>query len=377
MNEKNRLLYMLLFKIAGLIMAVGLVIVGITLCFVGFDFGKLSTRSDEEFEMHNEKVSFNEVDLIHIDTVTDAIEISVADGDDILLEYSTSQYRDYEFSVKNGALHLKEKQLLKRKWFFFNIDFGPASSDYYPHVELKIPRRYLGDLKLETNTGWIDTADINLSGTFEAAASTGSLTLTNFSAKEASLAVTTGHIYLTSVSSDGNMLCTSTTGHIELDHVNTGGDLVCTATTGRIYVGDTSVSGSATATANTGKVSLINVEAETFINCTTTTGNIELGDIKVPTLGARCTTGKISGENLDVQTSSFDANTGSIDISMPGSERDYNISTNTNTGSIEINDEKAASGKYISQTSAPNSITASTTTGSIYIDFADYLGSDD
>lgn len=377
MNEKNRLLYMLLFKIAGLVIAAGLVIVGITLCFVGFDFGKLSTRSDEEFEMHNEKVSFSDVELINIDTITDGIDVSVADGDDILLEYSTSQYRDYEFSVKNGTLLLKEKQLQKHKWFFFNIDFGPAGSDYYAHVELKIPRRYLGDLKLETNTGWIDTADINLSGTFEAAASTGSLTLTDFSAKEASLAVTTGHIYLTSVSSDGNMLCTSTTGHIELDQVNAGGDLGCTATTGRISVTDTYAHGSATATANTGKVSLIDLEAETFIVCTTTTGNIELEDIKVPTLNARCTTGRISGENLDIQNSSFETNTGGIDISMPGSERDYNISTNTNTGSIEINDEKVANGKYVSQTSAPNSITASTTTGSIYIDFEDYLGNDD
>lgn len=360
---------MLLFKIAGLIIAVGLVIVGITLCFVGFDFGKLSTRSDEEFEMHNEKVSFSDVKLINIDTITDGIDVSVADGDDILLEYSTSQYRDYEFSVKNGTLLLKEKQLQKHKWFFFNIDFGPASSDYYAHVELKIPRRYLGDLKLETNTGWIDTADINLSGTFEAAASTGSLTFTDFSAKDVSITVTTGHIYLTNASSDGNMLCGSTTGHIELDNVTSGGNLSCTSTTGYISVTDSSASGKANATANTGKVSLTNFEAEDFISCTTTTGNIVLDSVKVPTLQAKCTTGKISGESLEVKSSTFEANTGNINVLMTGSESDYNINADTNTGSININGEKTSKDGYISKISAPNSITASTTTGSIHIDF--------
>ncbi len=311
-----------------LLVACALVLCGAVICVcafaaVDFDMFRLSTPEDATREWHLETVPSEGIERIRVSASVDSIRVCSSGSDEINVTYYTSQYGSYELKNENGELSLEYIHLKNKKWYeYLTVDFSSLYSDNIS-VEIGIPAGYSGDVQIEATTGDMDLVNLELEGPLSARCTTGSIEIYDVSAASVEASVTTGDM--------------------ELDRVTTFSDI--------------SVS------YQTGEARLENVLSGGTIQVRGTTGDIDLYIIEANSITAECTTGCIGAYDISAADTYLKATTGEIIATMRGVAEDYTVSTSATLGEIVVADGGRANGE--------KRVCAETTTGEIYIGFAD------
>ena len=304
--------------IGGIILAVGLVIGLIGLALSHFSFKGLS--SDQSVtNTYDVSESF---DQISIDVDTDDIEfLPAADGKcRVVCQESEKIYHKVFVSGKTLTIQLVNN----RSWTDF---FGFESYK----ITVYLPGKTYAALVIEASTGDITLpADFSFD-TLRISASTGDINCAA-SAEKTEIALDTGDISLSGISSDEITLST-TTGHISVSSVTCSGVLSTKVDTGKTVLKDVSCE-SFVSTGTTGRLSMTNVIVKESIAIERSTGDITFDGCDADTIKVKTSTGDVSGTLLTEKIFFTETSTG--DIHVPKSMTGGACEITTDTGDIEI-----------------------------------------
>ncbi len=211
------------------IVAFVLIICGLGFAFLGliisgFDFGKLVGDGKS---VTNEHEISETVTAIEIDTSTADISFAKAADGKVKVVCTESEKRQHEVTVQNGTLMIKEKST--KKWFeYIGVFSGFGSKKkiviYLPEKKAEGAARKLSketayevdSMKIDTSTGDLDLADINVKGELSISVSTGEVKLTNVTADKLTVDSSTGNVVMADTEIRGAMKVDTSTGDVKI-----------------------------------------------------------------------------------------------------------------------------------------------------------------
>lgn len=272
--------------IAGVLMAVGLIVFTVGLGIAGFDFEKLRTNSMET-NTHVIQMSFSG---IRLDTSTaDITFLPAEDGKAAVVCYEESKLK-HTVQVEDDVLMIAETS--NRKWYdHIGIHFGtPSVKVYLPegaYQQLQVVAS-TGDLTMPENFRFTEasvtmsTGDVlwkaDVAETLKLQVSTGRVTAKNIRSETLDVTTTTGKVKLENVVVTGAVNIHVDTGDVTLDRVD-GAELYIKSNTGdvtgsllsdKIFITETS----------TGKILVPDCVTGGKCKVHTSTGDIRLEVIK-------------------------------------------------------------------------------------------------
>ena len=290
--------------VAGIILlALGLVLGGVSFARMGFRFDGLRTESFETRTLELEE----EFRSIRIQGDTEHIRIQHTMYPTLektpRLEYRENEKQRHEITVEDGTLMIRSVD--ERKWYERVSVLGE------PRVlTLYLPEDDYGDLTIESSTG--------------------SIRITGFRFEQIRIKCDTGYVHCDA--SAERMEIVTHTGDIQLSNLSAE-QITANVSTGRVQLyrvtcGDLSTKGS------TGKVFFEQVVAENSISIRRSTGDVKLTACDAPDIRIETDTGDVTGTLRSGKTFKTKTDTGKVQVpdNVPGGACEIR----TDTGDIII-----------------------------------------
>lgn len=311
-----------------LIIAAGLVVVGLALCAVGLALatGSLSWQGLSKQLTTNETVISEEISILDLNTSVSDVEILPAtDGITKVVCYENPE-RPHEIFAENGKLTVRDTPV---KWYETITIFGIGSYD--PKLTV-----YLADTELESLTVNSSTGDVRVAkqislGSATISATTADVSLASSVANTLSVSVTTGDIFLTDASC-GDAIISCTTGKISLNNVRAKA-LTMKSSTGTIEASSVTCQSIFTES-TTGDQSYRSLIVAEGLTMESGTGDIMLDGCDAAEAKINATTGDVTGRFLTDKI--FFPNTTTGDVNVPRSMTGGPCEITTTTGDIEF-----------------------------------------
>lgn len=308
--------------IATALTVAGLIMFGVIMTMLKWDFTKLST---DEFETNTYTVS-EPYGSVSVNTVTaDVTFIPSENGETKVVCYEEVKVT-HSVTVKDDTLVIEVND--QRKWYdHIGIHFTQ------PKLTVYLPAGEYGALSVKLTTGDIMVPQELRLDSMSISATTGDIKSSALVAGVAQLKTTTGDIAVENCSI-GALDMTVTTGDISVSAVTCEGKLQLNVGTGDAKLTDTSCK-SLISDGTTGDLYLKNVIAVERFTIERTTGNIKLERCDAAELYVNTTTGDVTGSLLSEKIFIANATTG--DVRVPESVSGGKCKITTTTGDILIN----------------------------------------
>lgn len=309
-----------------LVIAAGLIFLGITVVIVGFsmsgfDIKKLTTDP----EVTNYVTIDQDFDSIRVDATTADLKILPSTDGKCKIDLVERKNLYFMPSVENGTLTVNEVD--DRKWYeHIGISWGNMS------ITLYLPKEQYNSLTVELTTG---KAEIDSAFEFckvDVKATTGSVKCEAKVTESLAIKCTTGLIYVSGAEVDTLSLKAST-GAIELCK-STCRTLEVEATTGSIKLSEVSGTGDFDVEATTGKISLSDVVTEGDLTIEADTGDVTFKRCDAANLSITTDTGDVEGSLLTSKVFFYETDTGDVDL--PRTTEGGKCNIETDTGDITI-----------------------------------------
>lgn len=309
------------------LLAAGAVLLGAGLALGGFSQLKRESAADVRTATYDAGV----VTALRIEGIAADVRVEKADGDAVEVTYFEGAREGVEVKLENGILTLKEY-------------WGHSWRDYIRFmwrdarkIVVRVPGE-LGGAAIFSTSGDVALADVPVandltmgttSGDVEACGRAGSLKMTS----------TSGALAAREMEIADGLTAGTTSGDIVLAGLSVGADLKATSTSGGISVSETDAQ-SFTLGSVSGDIRLSGARAakgEGNLSATTTSGGITLTDVSA----AAYSFGTVSGDLTGV---------------LPGSVRDYTITTGTVSGDNALPAESYGGRRTIKATTTSGDI---------------------
>ncbi|MBQ9513975.1 MAG: DUF4097 family beta strand repeat protein [Clostridia bacterium] len=260
---------------------------------------------------------------ITIDVATTDVYFKVSEDGKTKMVAEEAENEKHTVQIIDGVLTITRED--NKKWYEKMFDFGSGAklTLYLPNANdfadlnikvstgnVAVEKGFIFDnIVLDGSTGNTDIKAV-VKGNIGATASTGDISISETTCKTATIKVSTGKVFLSSVSIDEDLAISSSTGNITLNEL-TCINLALSVSTGNISLTETVASGKFTASASTGNITFNNFDAET-IKITASTGSVR-GSIKTDK-NFYCTsdTGRVSVPKTDGGLCDIKVSTGDI-----------------------------------------------------------------
>ena len=303
---------------ASALIAFGLLLFALTMCFAGWDFEKLETKKYVT-TTHEITEAFEDIQIRVYSA--DVVFLPAEDGNCRVI-CNEREDEGYAVSVTDGTLNISAPR--ERKWHIGVAFDSDRITVYLPETE------YVS-LAIENETGDVIIpgsfrfADMNLSvstGDIRSEAEAGDVRITS----------STGSICVENTTV-GSLNLTTSTGKVTVKNLTCAGDLKVGVSVGKIDLTDITCK-NMSSTGSTGDVSLCNVVASETLLVVRSTGDITFRDCDAAEVYARANTGYIEGNFLTDKTFLAKSDTGSIDV--PKTATGGKCELITRTGHIRI-----------------------------------------
>lgn len=267
--------------------------------------------ADKNVERKSYETKYENEGLL-VNSFADDVEISVIDGDNVVIDYYESDKIKREISVDEGVIAFKTKA--ERSFFDVNL---PGVKDL--DLKIGLPKTFSGKVTVKGSVGEVD------------------LSFGDLEIAELNVSLTTGDVELLNANVNGKAYIETSAGGIDIKGLNAK-NVEFKATTGSIE-SERVVAENVKVKITTGSLKKFNAECDTF-RAETTTGGVKF---------------EVSAKDIFVKTT-----TGSINGRVKGKVDDYTVTTSTTTGSCNLTDRVGVTEKKLE---------ARATTGSIKIEF--------
>ncbi|MDD2429817.1 MAG: DUF4097 family beta strand repeat-containing protein [Eubacteriales bacterium] len=214
-------------KMAGVMLAAGLVLLS------GM---RAASARELVYDKKDYTVSAAGIQEIRIKARNMPLEVTAVQGDEILINYYTSDEDPYEVSLDGGVLTLKYK----------NDDFFGISSWFSgalnvidntnPKVQVFVPQAYAGMFMLDTSNASVNMSDLTQSGDVHIETSNGRIEVKNVAAPLVEAHTSNGAVTLDEVSVSGAIDMKSSNGALTAGAVNARDKLRMETSNGRIVL---------------------------------------------------------------------------------------------------------------------------------------------
>ncbi len=303
---------------ASALVAFGLLLFVLTMCFAGWNFKKLETETYVT-ATHEITEAFEDIQ-IRVD-IADVTFLPAEDGNCRVVCYER-EGAGYAVSVTDNTLHISAEE--EWKWHI-GVAFD---SD---RITVYLPGTEYASLAIENETGDITIpggfrfADMNLS------VSTGKIR-SEAEAGDARITSSTGDVCVENTAI-GSLNLSTSTGKVTVKNVTCMGDVKVDVSVGKSDLTDVSCK-NLVSRGSTGDVSLRNVVASETLSVVRSTGDITFRDCDASEVYAEASTGNIEGNFLTDKTFLAKSDTGSIDV--PNTATGGKCELITDTGHIRI-----------------------------------------
>ena len=247
---------------------------------------------------------FAEKDIKSITTDLSISDVSIKVGESakVICKESEKNHHEVVFIEDNNTLSINFS--MNKKWYSFVDLFQPKFA-----VEIYLPAGTYETLNIKTSTGNFDVATgftfasikkegstgevnvkANVTNKIYVKQSTGDISLCDMKAGEVELDTSTGKLDLANVEVIGNVKLKASTGAVKAKNV-TCADLSVETSTGDIDLTNTVASGKASVKASTGDITLKGFDAAE-VELSTSTGDIEAEFLTIKNVDASDTTDK-------------------------------------------------------------------------------------
>ena len=298
MKRKTKWMLTLAFVSLGL----GLLLCGVGLAQMGFDFTKLNTEAYVE----NTYTVTDLFENICIDTDVADVRLLPTEGKECKIVCHETEKVTYAVTVENGTLRIELQDA--RKWYehigiFF---FGERSLTVY------LPQTELNSLQLTA-----DTADVEVTKDFsfvsaQISTDTGDVSWYASTSKSLSISTDTGDVWV-EMPEAGEVTLKTDTGHLRVSSVR------CQALH---------------AQSSTGDISFTNVLVSGALTAKCSTGDVRFADTDAATIDVKTSTGDVTGTLRSAKQ--FDADSSTGDIHVPKTTTGGSCKIRTSTGDIRI-----------------------------------------
>ena len=273
-----------LWIIAAITAAVGIIIFVITMTALSWDFSRLSTI---EFETSAYDITDSFDDVRILVNTSDVTVLPAEDGKTSVVVYEHTKVR-HEVSVEDGSLKISFVDT--RSWYDF-IGFSFTS----PSVTVYLPEERLGMLTVKGSTGKVEIAKDVAFNAIGVSVTTGDVQCFA-SASNIDLKTTTGDVYLSGASA--NILSiSSTTGDITAQELSVKGSLNATVSTGAASLSDVEC-GSFAFTGGTGDITMTRLISNGALSCVLSTGDVIFDHSDAEEIAVTTSTGDVTGTLL-------------------------------------------------------------------------------
>jgi len=289
--------------VAATLIALGGIVFTVTMAYLDWDFSKVGTV---KYETNTHKICEDFSD-ISIRTSTADIQFLPSEDGTCDVICHEAEKRIHSVSVKDGVLTIDETDT--RKWH----DYIEFFSFQTPKITIRLPKNVYGSLTIKQSTGDLQLTERITFGNVSITASTGDVLVSDVSAEEMKISVSTGHITVRSVTCEKGFSATVSTGDTELT------DLTC-----RSFCSE----------GDTGDITLKNVIASEKLSIERDTGDVILDRCDAAQIYITTDTGDVKGTLLSGKV--FHAHTDTGHVRVPEDTAGGKCEVETDTGDIAI-----------------------------------------
>lgn len=332
-----------------LIVASSLVGIGILSLCISFALGgvDLMFKPSYDVEVKAMTATFDEVNIININDVSNNVKIIKSADNHVKVKYSISE--DYNYYIKqiDDTLYIEYNEL--REWynniFRFNFNF------YGYDLVVEVPEKTLAELNVKCTSGSIDADSINSLvttlktssgsidvggnvGVLSATATSGSIDLNSDTVADSVTVKTTSGKLTVSGNVKGDVIVDNTSGGIEVSN------LLCTkadlhTTSGRIKSENVKAS-DVKADSVSGRIAFDDVICTGDMNLAATSGSIELNSVDAANYDINTRSGSIKAEILSPKLYNVKSTSGSEKTPELDADATGVLSAKATSGSIKI-----------------------------------------
>lgn len=281
-----------------------------------------TTKNDPVYEEKYYSIAVSEIDKIDLDMYSDNITIKPGDGDEIEITYwDEAEEPKIQISERNGTLLIDKKSSGTFHLFYiptFQDLFDAMDEDNAHEMTITVPQSYVGEYDLDISSGSIYMSELTVEGEVIVYGTSGSITIEDVECMQDIRAdITSGFLKLQNVEAQGDYKSYLTSGNTQLEDMTVAGDFEVNFTSGSINVTNVDVEGDATFENTSGGVSCDGFSAkEVYLNATS--GDYDLIQVAVE-----------EGIYLD-------ATSGDFTISLSDKMENYSIDTDLTSGSCNL-----------------------------------------
>ena len=318
-----------LLTTAGILVAAGVLFLGISVYWLLHTEQKESHQTDMEYEEHICTVA-EEVTAIKVRLDAEQVEIRPSEGDEMSVTYyEKADDEEYRITSGNGMLRIERKQTPFALWVLPDMTrmFGIQEKNAHP-VILYVPENYQGSYDLGISSGSITMQDVWIRDELRIEGTSGNVTCKNIICdKDVSTDLTSGTLQINDMTVKGDCRFGLTSGNSFINEAAMEGDLEMTMTSGDSSIQDLDVAGTfrydiTSGTCNVDQLAVNRMEIEM------TSGKADLNDCAIH-------------EGVDVNMTP-----GNLTLRLKDSENDYSVLTEVTSGSCNLSD-RIGGDKYI------------------------------
>ena len=294
-------------SIASILVAAGLVLMGVAFMLSGGDITKLNTQNLTYTEKRAE-FDASKFSLMSLKDSNNSVKLLPSPDNKIYITYYESEKTHYAFDQSQAGA-LKITYVSDFHWFdLVGITFLSTDTT----VVIEIPQNTDMELDIKTSNGGISVNDLTMKKPLSFKSSNGKITLAN-------------------ISTDDKIYAKTSNSKITFSEVSCGG--------GELETSD-------------GKIELVNASFYGDVNGKTSNGNILLTDVScMDRIEMRTSNSPIEFSNLDCGYTDLETSNGRISGTVAGKHGDYNFTTKTSNGNISVPDSEPGGKTFIAKTS--------------------------
>lgn len=308
---------------AVVLLVAGVLICGISIGIMGFDFGKLSTVT---YVTNTYDVSDRFQNITINGDTENILFVSAEDGKCRVVCFEEENDL-HNVRVEDQTLTIDRKD---KKGFRWNIGVATES----PSITMYLPEKVFKQLSIESDTGDVAIPKEFSFDMINADLDTGDMSCLASAEGDIRIRTNTGLISLKDVTAAG-MLFSSDTGKMKLSDVKISGDLEIQEDTGKVILENVTCR-NFTSDGDTGSLVMTNVTASGEFNLDRNTGDIEFHGCDAETIHVETDTGDVTGTLLTEKVFITETDTGSVDVPKSANGGRCEISTDTGDIRIEI-----------------------------------------
>ena len=315
-----------LIIVAAVLIAVGIAVFVAALAYSDFDLSKLDTN-EYETKTYEIDTGFSGIEICFGET---DITFKPSDDGSVKVVCFTRKTADISVSVEDGTLKITtDEKKTPKEWL--TLFSRSLSATVY------LPGGAYGGLKIEGGTGGVSIPGDFTFDSMDIRTSTGDVACGASASGLFRIKTGTGDIKLTNVSA-GDMTLGVSTGRIDVASANCPGDVTLSVSTGKTRLSDFAC-GSLSTTGGTGAITLENAVVSGRLYIKRSTGDVDFINSDATEIRVDVSTGDVTGTLRSGKIFYAETSTGRIDLPRSSSGGKCEIFTSTGDVRIRISGE--------------------------------------